>query len=345
MELGNRIRALRTDRGITQEQLAQELHVTGQAVSKWENGLSTPDIELLPRLSVFFGVTIDELFAMTDDMHMERIRNMISDEKFLSQHDFDYAEGFLIERLRDERRRADCLELLCDLHVHRAQGHMARAGQYAREGLALEPGRKGLHSGLCAAAGGAHRDWYIHNHHALISYYQEFTHLHPDYGPGWQWLADNLIADGRLEEARAAVDHMARLMPGCLAPVYRGRIELAAGDRAAARATWQEVGREYADDWMAQLHLGDCMARLCIYDEAVEHYRRALALQPRPRYTDAPRSIAQIRGIQGRWAEAAQALDEVLALLRDEWGVSSGEGYDEPLRERDACLARAGARG
>lgn len=38
MELGNRIRALRTDRGITQEQLAQELHVTGQAVSKWENG-------------------------------------------------------------------------------------------------------------------------------------------------------------------------------------------------------------------------------------------------------------------------------------------------------------------
>ena len=68
-------------------------------------------------------------------------------------------------------------------------------------------------------------------------------------------------------------------------------------------------------------------------------------MQPRPRYTDAPRSIAQIRGIQGRWAEAAQALDEVLALLRDEWGVSSGEGYDEPLRERDACLARAGARG
>ena len=158
MELGNRIRALRTDRGITQEQLAQELHVTGQAVSKWENGLSTPDIELLPRLSVFFGVTIDELFAMTDDMHMERIRNMISDEKFLSQHDFDYAEGFLIERLRDERRRADCLELLCDLHVHRAQGHMARAGQYAREGLALEPGRKGLHSGLCAAAESAPAD-------------------------------------------------------------------------------------------------------------------------------------------------------------------------------------------
>ena len=56
MELGSRIRALRVDRGLTQDELAQALHVTGQAVSKWETGQSTPDIELLPQLSVFFGV-------------------------------------------------------------------------------------------------------------------------------------------------------------------------------------------------------------------------------------------------------------------------------------------------
>lgn len=341
MELGNRIRALRGEKGITQEELAQELHVTGQAVSKWETGLSTPDIELLPRLSVFFGVTIDELFSMTDEMHMERIRNMILDERFLSQRDFDYAESFLTERLRDGRRRADCLELLCELHNHRARGHRARAAQYAREALTLAPERHDLHSGLCEAEGGAHRDWYIHNHHTLISYYQDFTRLHPDYGPGWQWLADNLIADGRLDEARAAVERMERLMPGCRAPLYRGRIALEAGRRDEAYAIWQQVGREFADDWLARLSLGDCMARLCLYDEAVEHYERALDVQPRPRYIDAPRSIAQIRGIQGRWAEAAAAMDRVLELLREEWGVTSGEGYDEPRRERDQYLARA----
>ena len=40
MELGSRIRALRVDRGLTQDELAQALHVTGQAVSKWETGVS-----------------------------------------------------------------------------------------------------------------------------------------------------------------------------------------------------------------------------------------------------------------------------------------------------------------
>lgn len=40
MELGNRIRALRVDRGLTQDELAQALHVTAQAVSKWETGVS-----------------------------------------------------------------------------------------------------------------------------------------------------------------------------------------------------------------------------------------------------------------------------------------------------------------
>lgn len=341
MELGSRIRALRVDRGLTQDELAQALHVTGQAVSKWETGQSTPDIELLPQLSVFFGVTIDELFAMTDEMHLARIRRMLANEVDIAGRDFEYAERFLSERLSKGHGRAECLELLCGLENRRAEQSGRRAAQYARQGLALEPERKGLHSGLREAERGASRDWYIASHAELIAYYQDFCAAHPDYGPGWQWLADNLIADGRHAEAEAAVAQMERLMPGYIAPLYRGWIALAAGERAGALELLREVERDYEDEWQAQLHLGDCKARLCMYGEAVGHYERALKLQPGPRYTDALRSIALIRAIERDWAGAARALDGVLKLLADEWGVSSGTAYDALERERDRYDALA----
>lgn len=64
MKIGENIRALRQRKGLTQEQVAQQLGVTYQAVSKWENGTNTPDIALLPEIAALFGVTIDALFSL-----------------------------------------------------------------------------------------------------------------------------------------------------------------------------------------------------------------------------------------------------------------------------------------
>lgn len=61
--LGRRIARLRLEHGMTQERLARELGVTAQAVSKWENDLSAPDIMSLPRLARTLGVTVDELLG------------------------------------------------------------------------------------------------------------------------------------------------------------------------------------------------------------------------------------------------------------------------------------------
>ncbi len=59
--LGNRISRLRRIKGYTQEQFAEMIGVSAQAVSKWENDLSCPDITLLPRISELLGLSIDEL--------------------------------------------------------------------------------------------------------------------------------------------------------------------------------------------------------------------------------------------------------------------------------------------
>ena len=61
--LGENIRRLRIANGITQEQFGYELGVSAQAVSRWENGATYPDITMLPMIADFFDVTLDELMG------------------------------------------------------------------------------------------------------------------------------------------------------------------------------------------------------------------------------------------------------------------------------------------
>jgi len=61
--LGGRIAAMRRECGFTQEELAEKLGISAQAVSKWENDLTCPDISLLPALAKLLGVTTDTLLT------------------------------------------------------------------------------------------------------------------------------------------------------------------------------------------------------------------------------------------------------------------------------------------
>lgn len=64
LTMGKRIAQLRKEKGMTQEQLAEKLGVSAQAVSKWENDVSCPDITLFPLLASTLGVTTDELLGI-----------------------------------------------------------------------------------------------------------------------------------------------------------------------------------------------------------------------------------------------------------------------------------------
>lgn len=64
--IGVNIAELRREHNMKQDELAEMLGVTPQAVSKWENGASMPDISLLPKIAQIFGVTIDDLFGVNN---------------------------------------------------------------------------------------------------------------------------------------------------------------------------------------------------------------------------------------------------------------------------------------
>ena len=65
LKIGEKIRAKRRERDLTQEELANILGVSKAAVSKWENEESYPDITLLPQIAQLFHITMDELFNYT----------------------------------------------------------------------------------------------------------------------------------------------------------------------------------------------------------------------------------------------------------------------------------------
>lgn len=68
--LGKRIAAHRKALGLTQDALAEQLGITAQAISKWENGQSCPDITTLPRLAEIFSCSTDELLGIAPrDVH------------------------------------------------------------------------------------------------------------------------------------------------------------------------------------------------------------------------------------------------------------------------------------
>lgn len=68
--IGNRIQKIRKEKGLTQEELAEKLCVSAQAVSKWENDASCPDISLLPQLCRILGISTDELLSGKNDQVM-----------------------------------------------------------------------------------------------------------------------------------------------------------------------------------------------------------------------------------------------------------------------------------
>ena len=75
--IGTNIKRLRTERGVTQEQLAEAMNVTCAAVSKWERGDTYPDITLLQPLAFYFGVSLDALMGYEKEKYEKEIEDVI----------------------------------------------------------------------------------------------------------------------------------------------------------------------------------------------------------------------------------------------------------------------------
>ena len=252
MEVGNQIKALRLQRGITQETLAAALRVSPQAVSKWENQAAAPDIQLLPAISTYFGVTIDQLFALSDETRMKRIENMLYDEREIDPAVMGQEMSFLQAKAKREPENSEVCVLMASMENHMARTHRRRAERYAKEALIRNPNGRASHSELMEAVGIRCPDWYTADHHEIIDWYQGFLETHPDDWRGCLWLMDALLEDGRVEEARAYCDRFARFDHSYRTPHYRGILAWKSGDWDGAMAIWEQMCRDFPEDYLGQ---------------------------------------------------------------------------------------------
>ncbi len=334
MELGNQIKALRQSRGVTQETLAQALGVSAQAVSKWETGGALPDIALLPQLSAYFGVSIDELFALSDETRLERIQNMLWEQRALEPAMVDRERGFLLDLCRREPEKARGWSLLAELELHLAEEHQGRAAEYAKAALERDPEVKDAHDTLVMAMNGKVADWNVANHHALIDWYKGFLEKNPTCRAGYLWLMDQLIDDFRFDEAEEALGKMEALEGDDFrTQLYRGVLEWYRGNREKAWAIWEKMEMGKDKEWLKAFSMGDFLARAGEYEAAQAHYRKAVELQPPPRYVDILDSIAQICELRKDWDGAIAAHREAIDILAKDWGTTSGEQVDGHRRE------------
>lgn len=115
MTIGTTIKTLRREHDITQEQLAEYLNVSPQAVSQWETDRTAPDISQLPVLANIFGVTTDQLLGVDITKTNEKIKAIIDESReFYAQSKFEEAISVLEKGLREFPRSYEIMYQLAE---------------------------------------------------------------------------------------------------------------------------------------------------------------------------------------------------------------------------------------
>ena len=332
MDIGNKIKQLRQKAGITQEQLGTRLSVSAQSISKWETGITMPDISLLPLLSSELGVTIDELFDLTTDQKLQRITKRLDVEEEFSDGVFHEYESFLKNLIDEHDDKRRILSLLAQLYHHRMESDSKKVSKYARQAIRMAPEKKECQWLLQKAEGANGWDWNIANHTDVIDFYKaviEGDTISPKTPLPYYEVMDNLIADHRTAEARRYLEEYQTLPAHkpFLVPVYEAYIALADYDVQKADGIMLDALKEFSSHSGFLFESAQYHARKCEYDKAIEYYEASWAAdeENKPRYTDALDGIATIYTIIGEKGKALEAYDRMIACIKDEWGYKEDD--------------------
>lgn len=340
MELGNKIKTLRLKAGLTQEKLAEELNVSFQTVSKWENNVCAPDISMLPKLSIFFGVTIDELFNLTSEQRIHRIENMLDMEHELPHNTFVETIDFLKEQLDVHEDKGKIYGMIAHVYHHRVLSDCDKVADYAKRAMREKPEVKDCQWLLDKAEGAVVADWNFANHLKSIRFFKEQVENFPEIARNYLFLMDNLLGDNRTEETKKYLDIYRTLEDSkeFLVPYYEALIAVAECDKEMAEQKIQEIKENYPENEEAMFTVADFYASQCNYDEAVLYYEKCYELDEKPRYYDPLHGIALIYEIQGKYAEAVKTYDRILQNLEEEWNFTEGEPVNVILKEKQRLL-------
>ena len=330
--LGKNIRRLRIERGITQEELADYIGVSYQAVSKWETDTTTPDISLLPRLAVFFGVRIDDILGITNTDELERV-DFILEHEALTEENFVYAKKVLDKILENNPTDVRALKTCADLYLSRNQRDRLEARRMLR--LAMESESYdaeifGLYRQVCGGDSSQYRsatEDFIRGCEPYINDAADETMC--------KLMLDALITVRSLDRAEDLLIRYSSKLSASTANIFRGDIELAKGNAGKAVVLWSSVDEK---DHRGQYEVGERFLRLCDFTRAEAAFKNSFAAAPPPRDLSAVYSLAFMYEKCGDCKRAAESWQLILDVLRADWNITDGESVDWAKREMEKCL-------
>ena len=336
IKLGKRLRHLRHQRGATQEELASQLGVTYQAVSKWENDTTMPDTAMLPQIAMALGVTIDALFSVDRSDEMRRVdlmlqQSVISDEQFL------YASRLLDAVLREEPDNTDAKKRYLQLYLRRHHADRLAAQEMLTKLWDAGCEDAELYLACRELCGGGSEVRHADNTRFVERCF-DYVKSHPTEMKVREFLFEALLELRRYDEASALMDSLPAddSYSAYLPEIWCGDLLLAHGNTDGAIAVWKTVP---ASNHKGQYEVGVRMERLGDLDGAVVCYEASFAAAEVPRDLSAMYALAFLRERQGNIRGAIDAWETVLSVLASDWNKTDGEDVDWPRIE--ICRLRA----
>ncbi len=331
--IGQKIKELRRSKGMSQQNLAEKLDVSSQAVSKWETDSSLPEMTMLPDIASIFGVQIDDLFEYSTEKRYESISTKIEYRKTLTNAEFENEESFLLSESEADPSNHEAIALLADLYRYQASCLKTKSVRCAKKALELKPNDKGDINNICFGSDGKLFDWAASNHHELIEDLRKILRSNPDNKRIYFYLLDNLIDDGRLGEAKEILQESFKNNPNTLNDFYDVFIKEHEEGFDAARKDYENLADKHKDDWSVLFSIANTYSHHEDYKKAIEYWQMTFDCMPKPRYTDPFESMALCCIRMGDKKGAATYYQKQIDLLRSDWDVKYGAEVDR-LKEK-----------
>lgn len=330
LNLGTAIRRLRTERGLTQEELADYAGVSFQAVSKWETGTTTPDIALLPRLAVFFGVRIDDLFGITNEDELERVDYILEHEK-LTDENFAYAQKVLDKTLANHPGDVRALKTYARLYLAKNQRDRLAAGRMLRLAMEETPDNAEIFQLYRQVCGGSYAIFRSHTDD-FIGDCEPYLKKAPDNVKLCELLIDAMIELRYFDRAETVIAVYEPNADNAMPTVFRGDIALMQGDIEQAIEIWNTVDTQ---DLTGQYEVGERFLKINEYARAETAFERSFASAVVPRDLSAVYSLAFMHERLGNREKAKAMWQRILDVLASDWDTVDGGTVEWAKRERD----------
>lgn len=279
LTIGSNIKKLRSERNVTQQQLADALSLSFQAVSKWETGTSAPDVATLPEIAGYFNTTIDELFKSDMTVYKNKAERLMTayecgtdDSEAFERADAEYKRLFASDRFD-----TDDLSGYAYLNDCRARYYIRVAERYYRDAIA-----RGAQTKDAA---------YYKNQRQYILFLSRL---------------------GRSAESIAQYAEILGREPDC--PSNYASLAAAhqcAGDYESALRIAEKGLALFPEDAMLLLFAGDACKGLGLFDRAAACWEKSFELDPE--MVDTRYSLAESLTQRGRTEEAMAAWEQIVA--------------------------------